>query len=90
MLHDHRQMLVPAEMHRPGAADERQRPAAWRLRPAVAVQISQQAALRSAVHMHRAAKCSLRKDSLHLGIRPVLRPALEKFFLAGAEELQPG
>lgn len=90
VLYNHREMLVATEMHRPSAANECHRLVARRLRPAVAVEICQQTALRPTMHMHCAAKRCLREDTLHLGIRPVFRPVFEEIFLTRSKQLQSG
>ncbi len=88
VLHDDGEMLVAAEMHGPRAADFFERAIARRLRPAVAIEVGEQAIVALAVHVDGAAEGGLREHGLHLRAGPVLRPVAEEFLLPLAEQLQ--
>jgi hypothetical protein len=88
VLHQDGQVLVAAEMNRPGAANFLERAVAAGLRPAVAIEIRQQPRIALAVHVDRAAECRLRQHGLDLGAGPVLPPRAQEAQLPLAEQLQ--
>ena len=64
------------------------RAASSALRPAVAIEIGQQAVVGLAVQMDRAAERRLRQHALHLCTGPVLPPVAQEFQLPLAQQLQ--
>ena len=90
MLDRNGQMLVTAKVDRLHATQGAQGFVAALLRPPVAIEVRQQTAILTAVHVDRPTESRSGQDGLVTDAHPVLGPRSEELQLAIAEKLQAG